>query len=116
MSYAKAKCSVAFAAWGSEHMLNAAIFAVLITMLLALIRGFLGPSEYDRMLAANAFGTKTVLLIALGGHALSWQSYLDVALLYAMVNFVGTIAVMRFFEYFCNDYKDQEPRDAGNAP
>ena len=79
-------------------MLVAAILAIIITMVLALIRAFLGPSEYDRMLAANSFGTKTVLLIALGGYALSWHSFLDVALLYAMVNFVGTIAVMRFFE------------------
>ena len=80
-------------------MLSAAIIAVLITMVLALVRAFKGPSAYDRMLAANLFGTKTVLLIALGGHALEWHSYLDVALLYAMVNFVGTVAVMRFFEY-----------------
>lgn len=80
-------------------MLTAAIVAVLITMGLALIRAFAGPTAYDRMLAANAFGTKTVLLIALGGHALSWHSFLDVALLYAMVNFVSTIAVMRFFEF-----------------
>jgi multicomponent Na+:H+ antiporter subunit F len=80
-------------------MLSAAIIAVLVTMVLALIRAFEGPSAYDRMLAANLFGTKTVLLIALGGHLLSWHSFLDVALLYAMVNFVGTIAVMRFFEY-----------------
>ena len=80
-------------------MLTAAIIALLITMILALVRAFLGPTEYDRMLAANSLGTKTVLLIALGGHALSWHSFLDVALLYAMVNFVGTIAAMRFFEY-----------------
>jgi multicomponent Na+:H+ antiporter subunit F len=80
-------------------MLSAAIVAILITMLVVLIRGFIGPTGYDRMLAANAFGTKTVLLIALGGHALGWHSHLDVALLYAMVNFVGTVAVMRFFEY-----------------
>ena len=80
-------------------MLLVAIIAVIITMTLALTRAFLGPTEYDRMLAANSFGTKTVLLIALGGHALQWASFLDVALLYAMVNFVGTIAVMRFFEY-----------------
>ncbi len=79
-------------------MLVAAIIAVLITMILALIRAFMGPTEYDRMLAANSFGTKTVLLIALAGHFLSWHSFLDVALLYAMVNFVGTIAIMRFFE------------------
>ncbi|MGD1983879.1 MAG: monovalent cation/H+ antiporter complex subunit F [Chromatiaceae bacterium] len=80
-------------------MLVVAILAVLVTMMMALVRAIIGPSEYDRMLAANAFGTKTVLLIALGGHALGWHSFLDIALLYAMVNFVGTIAVMRFFEY-----------------
>ena len=80
-------------------MLTAAIVAILVTMLLALIRTFLGPTEYDRMLAANSFGTKTVLLIALAGYVLKWNSYLDVALLYALLNFVGTIAVMRFFEY-----------------
>ena len=80
-------------------MLIAAIAAILVTMLLALIRMFLGPTEYDRMLAANSFGTKTVLLIVLAGYVLQWNSYLDVALLYALLNFVGTIAVMRFFEY-----------------
>jgi multicomponent Na+:H+ antiporter subunit F len=80
-------------------MLVVAILAVLVTMMMALVRAIIGPSEYDRMLAANSFGTKTVLLIALGGYVLGWHSFLDVALLYAMVNFVGTIAVMRFFEY-----------------
>ena len=80
-------------------MLTAAIVAVLVTIFLALIRIFIGPTEYDRMLAANSIGTKTVLLIALAGYALSWNSFLDVALLYALLNFVGTIAVMRFFEY-----------------
>lgn len=89
-------------------MLTVAIIAILITMILALTRAFLGPTEYDRMLAANSFGTKTVLLIALGGHALSWNSFLDVALLYAMVNFVGTIAVMRFFEYGGGRKLDEE--------
>jgi len=80
-------------------MFLAAVIAILVTMVLALIRAFNGPSVYDRMLAANMFGTKTVLLIAVGGYALGWPSFVDVALLYAMVNFVSTIAVMRFFEY-----------------
>lgn len=78
-------------------MFAAVLVAVLVTMILLLVRAFMGPTEYDRMLAANMFGTKTVLLIAVGGYALDWESYADVALLYAMVNFVGTIAVMRFF-------------------
>lgn len=93
-------------------MLTAAIVAVLVTMLLALVRAFLGPTEYDRMLAASSFGTKTVLLIALGGYALSWHSFLDVALLYAMVNFIGTIAVMRFFEYRAARNGADEPESA----
>lgn len=94
-------------------MLTVAILAVLVTMVLALVRAFLGPTEYDRMLAANAVGTKTVLLIALGGHALSWHSHLDIALLYAMVNFVGTIAVMRFFEYSLPEREDRGREGSG---
>ncbi len=93
-------------------MLIAAVVAILVTMFLALIRTFLGPTEYDRMLAANSFGTKTVLLLALGGYALSWNSFLDVALLYALLNFVGTIAVMRFFEYRSAPEEDDGPESA----
>jgi multicomponent Na+:H+ antiporter subunit F len=80
-------------------MLYAAIIAILITMALALIRAYLGPTAYDRMLATNMVGTKAVLLIAVAGHALGWSGYADIALLYAMINFLGSIAVMRFFEY-----------------
>jgi len=89
----------------------AAVLAILVTMVLALIRAFIGPSAYDRMLAANMFGTKTVLLIAVGGYVLAWPAFLDIALLYALVNFVATIAVMRFFEY-----RDPavEPRHGGD--
>ena len=90
-------------------MLTAALVAILVAMALALVRALRGPTAYDRMLAANNFGTKTVLLIAVGGHALSWHGHLDVALLYAMVNFVGTVAVMRFFEYGSGE-------DAGEGP
>ncbi|MHC4838546.1 MAG: monovalent cation/H+ antiporter complex subunit F [Planctomycetota bacterium] len=79
-------------------MVLAAVLAILVTMALALVRAVLGPSVYDRILAANNFGTNTVLLVAVGGHALGWNSYVDVALLYAMVNFVTTIAIMRYFE------------------
>jgi len=82
-----------------EHALTISVLAVLVTMALALIRALMGPSAYNRMLAANMFGTKTVLLVALGGLLLEWPSFVDIMLLYAMVNFVVTVAVMRFFEY-----------------
>jgi len=99
MTCAGGKWNGVSAVCGSDEMLLAAVIAILVTMLLALIRAFIGPSAHDRMLAANLFGTKTVLLIAIAGHALSWPGYLDVALLYAMMNFIGTVAVMRFFEH-----------------
>ena len=79
-------------------MALAAVVAILMTMALAMVRAVLGPSVYDRILAANNFGTNTVLLVAVGGHVLRWNSFVDVALLYAMVNFVTTIAIMRYFE------------------
>ena len=82
-----------------EQTLTISALAVLLTMALALIRALKGPSAYNRMLAANMFGTETVLLVALGGLLLEWPSFVDIMLLYAMVNFVVTVAVMRFFEY-----------------
>ncbi len=80
-------------------MFAAAIVAVLVTMALALARALLGPSVYDRILAVNAFGTKTVLIIALHGFLTERPEFLDISLVYALINFVGTIAVLKFFEY-----------------
>jgi multicomponent Na+:H+ antiporter subunit F len=79
-------------------MLLAAGVAILVAMGLALLRTLLGPTVWDRILAVNSFGTKTVLLMALLGAVAGRADYLDVALLYALVNFVGTVALMRFVE------------------
>lgn len=97
MNCETARWNAGFSDPGSEPVLSVALLAVLSTMILLLVRAFQGPSAYDRMLAANMFGTKTVLLIAVGGYALDWDSYADIALLYAMLNFVSTIAVMHYF-------------------
>jgi len=80
-------------------MFIVASFAVLITMALALTRALLGPTVYDRVLAMNMFGTKTVLIIALLGFLTGRPDFLDLALLYALINFIGTLAVLKFFEY-----------------
>lgn len=93
-------------------MIGAAILALLVTMVLVLIRALSGPSRYDRILAVNSFGTKTVLLIAVGGHALGWYSYVDIALMYALINFVGTFAIMRFFEQSDARVKSAEGKHA----
>jgi multicomponent Na+:H+ antiporter subunit F len=80
-------------------MLAAATIGVLITMLLALIRAALGPTVFDRVLALNMFGTKTVLLIAIAGFLYERPEWLDLAIVYALINYVGTLAVLRFAKY-----------------
>jgi multicomponent Na+:H+ antiporter subunit F len=80
-------------------MLTAALLAVLATMLLALVRALRGPTLYDRLLAINMFGTKTVLFIAVVGFWAGRPEFLDIGLVYALTNFVGTIAVLRFLHY-----------------
>lgn len=76
-----------------------ATLGVLMTMALALVRAFLGPTVYDRVLAANMFGTKTVLLIAVTGFLTGRPEWLDLAILYALMNFIGMIALLRFSKF-----------------
>ena len=76
-----------------------ATVALLVAMALGLVRAFLGPTVYDRVLAVNAFGTKTVLMIAVLGFLAGRPEFLDIALLYALINFIGTIAVLKFVRY-----------------
>lgn len=72
--------------------------AILIIMALALMRAFMGPSVYDRILAVNMFGTKTVLFIAVLGFFAGRPDFLDIAIVYALINFIGVIAVLKFVE------------------
>lgn len=80
-------------------MLTATIIALLVVMALALVRALLGPTIYDRVLAVNVFGTKTVLLIAVICFTLGKPEFLDIALVYALINFVSVIGVLRYFEF-----------------
>jgi len=73
--------------------------AVLTTMALALARALLGPTLYDRILAINLFGTKTVLFIAVAGFMAGRPEFLDIALVYALINFIGTVAVLKLSHY-----------------
>ena len=76
----------------------AAVAALVVTVFLALIRAYLGPTVYDRVVAVNAIGTMTVLLIAAVGFLTGRPEFLDIALVYALINFIGTIAVLRYIK------------------
>ena len=89
-------------------MFLAATAALVVTVLLALVRAFLGPTVYDRVLGVNTIGTMTVLLIAAVGFLMGRPEFLDIALVYALINFIGTIAVLRYI-------KRRRARDAEEA-
>mgnify|MGYP001952719273 CR=1 FL=1 len=72
---------------------------ILIAIALGLVRAFRGPTLFDRVLAANMIGTLTVLMVAVLGFMTGRPEFLDIAIVYAMINFIGMIAVLRFFEY-----------------
>lgn len=87
-------------------MFIAATAAVLVSLVLALIRAFLGPTVFDRILAVNAAGTKTVLLIAVLGFLMGRPEFLDIAIVYALINFIANVAVLRFVQYGSFDSSD----------
>ena len=80
-------------------LLAAVCAAVLVAMGMALTRAGRGPTIYDRILSVNTFGTTTVLFIAVLGFLNGRPDFLDLGLLYALLNFIGTIALLKFFKY-----------------
>ena len=77
-------------------MLIAATISIFVVMLLAIARAIMGPTFYDRILAVNMFGTKTVLLISVLGFVMGRPEFLDIAIVYALINFISVIAVLRY--------------------
>ena len=81
-------------------MLLLIVIALLAAMGLALIRAIKGPTVYDRILASNTFSTKTVLMIAVLGFLTGEaELYLDIALMYTLVGFIVTVAVLKVSEF-----------------
>ena len=80
-------------------MFITATISILVVMFFLLLRATLGPTLFDRILAINTFGTTTVLLIALFGFLTNRPDFMDIALLYVLINFISTIAVLKLFRY-----------------
>lgn len=86
--------------------------AILVAMALSVFRAVAGPTLFDRILAVNSFGTKTVLLIAVIGYLAGRPDFLDLALIYALINFIGVIAALKFikFGHFADADTDGAPQ------
>ena len=95
-------------------MFFAASLAILITLGLALLRALAGPTTYDRIAAVNMFGTKTVLLIAVMAFLSGRSDLLDIALVYALINFIGVVAALKLVsqgDFHSCDSDDNEAMD-----
>ncbi|MEJ2182423.1 MAG: cation:proton antiporter [Nitrospirota bacterium] len=79
-------------------MFEAAALVLILAIFLVLYRAIRGPLVYDRVLAVNMMGTKTVVLIALIGFIYGRPQFLDIALVYALINFIATLAFLKYTE------------------
>lgn len=77
--------------------ISAATLALIVAVALVLVRAVLGPGVFDRLQAANTIGTLAMLLLALFGFMNGRPEFLDLALVYGLLNVIGTIAVLKFF-------------------
>lgn len=92
-------------------MFAAVTIAILVVMVLTMARAMKGPSFYDRILAINSFGTATILFIAVLGFLTERPDFMDMALIYALINFIGTLAVLKFFQYGNLGHSGEEEAD-----
>ena len=80
-------------------MFAAAAIAILVALVLALVRAIAWPTVFDRALAANSIGTLCMMMLAVFGFLTERPEFLDLAILYGLLNVIGTIAVLKFFRY-----------------
>ena len=89
-------------------MFAAAALALLVTLGLVLVRALAGPTVLDRLLAANTVGTVVLLLLAVIGFLTGRPEFLDLAIVYGLLNVIGTVAVLKFFRYGTLGDPDEE--------
>jgi multicomponent Na+:H+ antiporter subunit F len=80
-------------------MFAAAAIALLVSIALVLARGWMGPTVYDRVLASNTIGTFAVGLMAVYGFLTDRPEFLDIAIVYALLNVLSTLAILKFFRF-----------------
>ena len=88
---------------GAGASMHAVLFAgmigLIVSIFLTLVRALKGPTSYDRILSVNAMGTTIVVAVSMLGFLKGRPDFLDLAVVYALVNFVATIAILRFVEH-----------------
>jgi multicomponent Na+:H+ antiporter subunit F len=74
-------------------------FYLSLIMLLSLYRAIFGPTVLDRLIGVNAIGSKTTVLLLLVGLIYGRvEMFVDIALAYALLNFIAVLAASRYFQ------------------
>jgi multicomponent Na+:H+ antiporter subunit F len=92
-------------------MFAVAIVAVLIALALAVARTLMGPTAFDRLVAANNIGTSAIVLLALFGFLTKRPEFLDIGITYVLLNMIGTLAVLKFFRYGALGHAQDQTRE-----
>ena len=84
--------------------------AILLAALVSLYRVVAGPSIIDRIIGVNVIGTKTIAVIVLTGYMFERvEFFIDIAFLYALINFIGALALSRYFEQRGVEHSEPTP-------
>ena len=92
-------------------MFAIAAIAILIALALAVMLALKGPTVFDRALAGNVIGNAAILLLAVVGFIAGRPEFLDIGILYALLNVIGTLAVLKYFRYGDLSHTGEEPVD-----
>ena len=76
-----------------------ATIAIILALILIVIRAVRGPTIFDRVLAGNAVGTVAILLLIIVGFLFGRPDWVDIALTYALLNIIATLAILKYFRH-----------------
>ena len=79
-------------------MFIAVLIALFVCFILILVRLVAGKTMYDRILAANSIGTIIILGISIHGFFMGRPEFIDISIVYALINFIGTVAILKLFD------------------
>jgi multicomponent Na+:H+ antiporter subunit F len=74
------------------------ILLIALAIGLSLYRAVAGPGVFNRVAGVNVIGTKTIALLVVMGYYFERPYFFDIALLYAMINFIGTLVFAKYLE------------------
>jgi multicomponent Na+:H+ antiporter subunit F len=93
-------------------MFAVAAAAVMVALALAVVRALAGPTVFDRLVAANKIGNGVILLVAIFGFLMGRPEWLDIGILYGLLNIIAVFAVLKFLRYGDLSYSGgEEPHD-----